>query len=74
MRDKNDKTNDKRGTIEFELFLAFYVPGRNKIEEIIAYFKWTRDRKSFTGYSLFKLSLIKPKNIHDIIQPQLSTL
>lgn len=30
MRDKNDKTNDKRGTIEFELFLAFYVPGRQK--------------------------------------------
>lgn len=28
MRDKNDKTNDKRGTIEFELFLAFYVPGQ----------------------------------------------
>lgn len=28
MRDYNDKTNDKRGTIEFELFLAFVpVPG-----------------------------------------------
>ena len=30
MRDKNDKTNDKRETIEFELFLALFVPGRVK--------------------------------------------
>lgn len=53
MRDYNDKTNDKRETIEFELFLAFYLYLVDKKKgEIIAYIqvntRWQKLHRLFS--------------------------